>query len=119
MRWYSDELLGYPGGKLQKTIASPLAKGRRENKELSMNYIWNITIDDYLETIALAKKNGKKPGDRMDEEFLEIMKKKGKKKNPIAKTEKDSDMLTGELRESGLKVFNLEEWKRQRKLRGK
>lgn len=80
MRWYSDELLGYPGGKLQKTIASPLAKGRRENKELSMNYIWNITIDDYLETIALAKKNGKKPGDRMDEEFLEIMKKKGKKK---------------------------------------
>ena len=77
-------------------------------------YIWNITIDDYIEAYELAKSRGKKAGDSLEVEFLEIMKKKGKK--PLGKTDKyaDVDMLTGELRDKGLRVLNLKEEERRK-----
>lgn len=77
-------------------------------------YIWNITIDDYIEACELAKSRGKKAGDSLEVEFLEIMKKKNKK--PVGKTDKeiDIDLLTGELRDQGIKVLNLKEEERRR-----
>lgn len=75
-------------------------------------YMWSITIEDYVEIIDLAKKNGKKTGDNIEEEMLEIMKKKSKK--PFGTTDKDIDMLTGELRDKGIKVINLKEEERRK-----
>jgi len=46
-----------------------------------MNHIWNITIDEYFEIVAIAKKLGLKPGDSMEEIFIAYM--KAKKKNQL------------------------------------
>ena len=72
-----------------------------------MNYLWNITLDHYLEIARLAQEHGKKAGDSMKEEFLEFTKKKNIK--PFAKTEMDADMIAGNLREEGMKVLNTKE----------
>ena len=36
-----------------------------------MKHLWNISLDDYLAIVKIAKANGKKPGDSMEEELLE------------------------------------------------
>ncbi len=78
-----------------------------------MNNIWLLNIDDYLEIYDLAKKNGKKEGDNMQEEMLFVMNKKNV--SPIAKTNNDLDLLCGNLREQGIKVLNLKEKIREEK----
>ncbi len=75
-------------------------------------YMWSITANDYIEIVELAQKHGKKEGDSMEEEVLEVMEKKDKK--PFGTTNKDVDMLTGELRDKGLKVRNLKEEERRK-----
>lgn len=77
-------------------------------------YAYEIDLETYFEVYELAKKHGKKPGDSMQEEFEEILKKREKIKL-IAKVDKDIDMLTGELRGKGLKVLNLKEIDRKKK----
>lgn len=76
-----------------------------------MNLLWSFTIDQYLEVIDLAQLNGKVAGDLMTEEFEVIAKKYNLK--PLGTTELDIDMLTGELRDSGIKVSNIKEIERQ------
>jgi len=44
-----------------------------------MNHLYAITIDDYLEIVELAKLHGKVAGESMEEEFAEIITKKGLK----------------------------------------
>lgn len=78
-----------------------------------MNDMWQMTIEQYLEICDLALKHGKKAGDNMQEEFDEIRKKYQLKHLGI--TDKDIDMLTGELRDKGKKVLNLNEEERKRK----
>ena len=78
-----------------------------------MNEIWRITMEQYMEVINLAIKHGKKEGDSMQEEFIEIKKKY--LLTPIGTTDKDLDQLTGELRENGKKVLNLNEIERRKK----
>jgi len=78
-----------------------------------MNNLWQITIEQYLEIIELAKQHGKKEGDSMQEEFNEIMKKY--KIKSLGTTNKDIDDLTGDLRENGIKVLNLKEIERRKK----
>jgi len=73
-----------------------------------------MDISTYLEIVELAKKHGKKPGDEMNEELVEIMKKKSKIKY-LGETDKDLDLLAGELREQGFKVFNPKEEQRRKK----
>lgn len=77
------------------------------------NLIWQADIDTILEVYELAKQRGKKPGDDISKEFLEIMKKKNIK--PIGTTDKDIDLLAGDLREEGKKVLNLKEIERRNK----
>lgn len=70
-----------------------------------MGYMWNITIQDYAEIIELAKAHGKKPGDSMEEELIEVMKRKGKA--PICKTEKSPDDIAQQFAKDGLKVLRV------------
>jgi len=86
-----------------------------------MNDIWTMTITDYLtimeEVIVLGKERGKKTGDNLEQEFFEIAKKKGMtdKIKHLGTIDKDSDLLTGDLREEGFKIINLKEEERKRK----
>jgi len=86
-----------------------------------MNNIWTLSIDDYLtimqETIILGKERGKKEGDNLEQEFFEIAEKKGliDKIKHLGTTDKDIDLLTGDLRENGLNILNMNEEKRKRK----
>lgn len=84
--------------------------GKKENKHIFM-----FDLDTYLEIVELAQKHGKKVGDSMQEEFEEILKKKKYKFKHLGTTNKDKDLLAGELREEGLRVLNLDELKRREK----
>lgn len=76
-----------------------------------MKQLWSLTIDQYLEVVELAQKNGVKPGESMQKEF-EIV---AKKYNliPLGQTDMDKDLLTGNLREEGINVLNIDELKRK------
>jgi len=85
-----------------------------------MNNIWQISLDDYLtimeEAIVLGKERGKVEGDNLEAEFFEVAKKKGMidKIKYLGQTDKDKDLLCGDMRENGLKVLNLDEIERQK-----
>ena len=78
-----------------------------------MNYAYNISADDllkiYPEAVELARQRGKKPGDDFGEEFQEIAKKLNIKITYLGKSEMDASLLTGNLREEGKKILNLNE----------
>jgi hypothetical protein len=76
--------------------------------------MWLITAEIYEEIINLALSHGKKAGDSMQEEFEEIRKKHSEIQH-LGTTDKDIDMLTGELRDRGQKILNLNEEERKRK----
>ncbi len=73
------------------------------------------TLAVAIEIIELAKKHGKKPGDSMLQEIYEIAKKDKTKMKMLGYTDKDLDLLAGDLREQGLKVFNMKEAERKQK----
>lgn len=64
-----------------------------------------MTIQDYLNIVELAKKNGKKAGESMEAEMREYI----KNKQHIKKVEAiDEDLLKGNLREKGYhKIIDL------------
>jgi len=84
---------------------------KKQNKYLA----WALDIDTVLEIMELAKKHGKKPGDSMQDEFVEILKKKRHRFKLMGMSDKDIDLLIGNLRESGLKVFSPNEKRRSKK----
>ena len=66
---------------------------------------YQITIDDYLIIIEMAKRNGKKAGDGMEEEFKEYFKNKELK---YIGNYPDDTMLKANLREQGhFKILDL------------
>lgn len=67
-----------------------------------------------LEIFELGKKNGKNPGESCQEEFEIILKQKPDKFTYIGNTTSDVDMITGNLREKGLKILNLKEIERRK-----
>ena len=73
-------------------------------------------VETMLEVYKLAQERGKKAGDSVEEELLEVMNKKKEKIKILGTTEQDLDMLTGELRERRFKVLNLKELERQKEL---
>jgi len=79
-----------------------------------MNDMWLITAEIYEEIINLALTHGKKEGESMQEEFEEIRKKHSEIQH-LGTTDKDIDMLTGEMRDRGQKILNLNEEERRRK----
>ena len=79
-----------------------------------MSFLWNLSLDDYLKICEKAKDNGVKEGESIEKYILEYMKEKGQK--PICETNKDIDMICGDLREEnpGIKILNLNEIKRRK-----
>ena len=71
-----------------------------------MQYLWNITLEDYQEVIKRAKNNGKVPGDSMGEEFLELMAEKNQK--PLGATELNKEELMYEYRSKGSNPLSIE-----------
>jgi len=70
-----------------------------------MRYIWNTTIDDYIEILERAKAAGVKPGESMEEIINEYMKEKSKK--PLATGLSKEELLT-ELTNNGKKIMHIE-----------
>jgi len=85
-----------------------------------MNNLYLINPEDYLtimeEAIKLGKERGKKEGDNIEQEFFEIAAKLGKmeKIQHLGQTEMDKGLITGNLREEGLKILDLDEEKRRK-----
>lgn len=71
-----------------------------------MNYLWQITIDDYLAVVKKAKANGKSPGDSMEEEFISYMKEK--KQKPIGATELTKEEVAKEHASHGKNVLRID-----------
>lgn len=80
-----------------------------------MNEMWMIDIDTALVIYELAMKHGKKPGDDCQAEFDEVRKQFPEKFKYMGTTNKDKDIITGDLREEGFKVTNLDEEIRKKK----
>jgi len=82
-------------------------------------FAYSISAEDlikiYPEAIELAKKNGKKTGEDFGTELFEIAKKYNIKIDGIGETDQDAGLLTGNLRENGKKVLNLNEEMEKRK----
>lgn len=76
-----------------------------------MNSLWQINFDGYFEIVKRSKEAGLKPGDDMTPIFLKYMEEKGNK--PIGNTDMDIDLLAGNLRENGLKILNMKEFKNE------
>jgi hypothetical protein len=70
-----------------------------------MNSIWQLDIDTYFEIIELAKSHGKKEGDSMLDEFIEIMERKNIK--PISHTELNKEELIREWASHGKKILDM------------
>jgi len=85
-----------------------------------MNNLYLINPEDYLtimeEAIKLGKERGKKAGDNLEVEFFEVAEKLGKLNNikHLGQTEMEKDLLIGNLREEGIKIFDLDEEKRRK-----
>jgi len=77
------------------------------------NDVWLMTPEIYMEIYRLAVKHGKKVGDSMAEEFKEILQKRKGEIEHLGTSDKDADLLTGNLREEGLKIINLRELEKE------
>ena len=77
-----------------------------------MNGLWSTDTDTLLEIYKLGMNRGKKPGDSIQEEFDEIRAQFPEKFTFLGVTEQDADLLSGNLRENGLHVLNMNEIKK-------
>lgn len=84
-------------------------KEENPTKQLAYTISFDDFMEIYEEVIKLARLRGKKPGEDIGQEFMEVAYTNKKKVKYLGKTEQDIDMLTGNLRENGLRVLNLNE----------
>jgi len=70
-----------------------------------MNSLWRMTISDYLEIVKIAQANGKKPGESMEEEFIEYAKLKNLK--PCGHTELTKEELIKEHASHGKSILDI------------
>ena len=80
-----------------------------------LNHAFILDTKTYLEIYNLAQKHGKKTGSSMQEEFDEVLKKRKNKIKYLGSTDMDIDLLTGNLREQGLKIRSINEENRRKK----
>ena len=78
-----------------------------------MNNMHIVDLVMYLEVVELALLHGKHEGEDMTAELEEVSRKYTDKIKFIGTTDMDADMMTGNMRENGYKVLNLEEIKRR------
>lgn len=77
-----------------------------------MNKVWSLSRDDFIEimeeeAIILGKQRGKKTGDSLEVEFLEIAKKKNKMPKYLGATELNSNELVKQYEMKGLSILDL------------
>lgn len=84
-------------------------------KDKKKQILYMTDVSTMIEVYELAKERGKKSGDNIQAEFIEIMSKKQDKFKILGTTDKDIDMLTGELRDRKMNVLNLKEIDRRQK----
>jgi hypothetical protein len=74
-------------------------------------------IEIMEEAIKRGKERGKKEGDNLEDIFFEVAKEKGMldKIQHLGVTDKDIDLIAGNLREEGLKILNMKEIERRNK----
>jgi hypothetical protein len=70
-----------------------------------MNNIWQISIDDYLKIVEIAKTNGKKTGDSMEAEIVEYM--RVNNRQPINRTELTKDEFIKELTSHNKNILDI------------
>jgi hypothetical protein len=70
-----------------------------------MQELWNPTIEDVIEAQELARSRGKGAGANYEEEFREVMQKKGKK--PFGHTELNKDELLSDLAQKHGNILNM------------
>jgi hypothetical protein len=84
-----------------------------------MNGAFMINPGYFNKVIVLAMqlgyKNGKSAGDGMAEEMIEVGKRHPEWVTFLGNTEKDASIITGDLREEGMKVKNVQEEQRKNK----
>jgi len=71
-------------------------------------------IDFMLKVYELGRQHGKKPGDSCQSEFEELLAADPGAVTFIGNTEQDIDMVSGNLREAGCKVTNINELNRKK-----
>lgn len=75
-----------------------------------MNNIWSITLDEYLDEyldiVELARKDGCKPGESMEKYVEEYMKEKNRK--PTGMTELTKEEMVKEQASHGKNVMSME-----------
>lgn len=71
-----------------------------------MNNIWSLKLDEYLEIVELAKKNGCQPGESMEKYVIEYMKERNRK--PIGVTELTKEEMVKEHVSHGKNVISME-----------
>ena len=79
-----------------------------------MNNIHIVDLGMYLEVVELALLHGKQEGEDMTAELEEIAKKYSDKVKFLGETEKDLDLLCGDMRENGYKILNMKEIERRK-----
>jgi len=72
-----------------------------------MKYLYQITLDDYIKAYELAKSRGKQPGESMEAELIEVLKKSGQVKK-LGATEMTPDELMRDSALKGKKVLGIE-----------
>lgn len=77
-----------------------------------MNDIWSLELDDMEEIYRRAKENGKKPGDSIQNEFIEYVQEKGIK--PIGSTEMSVEEYKRELKSQSKNVLDGRNKKRKK-----
>jgi len=66
-----------------------------------------FSFNDYVDAMEMAYKAGVKPGESFLKYMIIVCKERNRR--PIRIMEEDIDMVTGNLREEGLKILNLNE----------
>lgn len=70
-----------------------------------MNQVWAMSMDDYLNIVERAQKEGVKPGESMAKQMKEYMEEKNIK--PIANTELTKDEFIAEQVSHDKKIFEM------------
>ena len=70
-----------------------------------MNSLWKIEMEDYFNVVKIAQELGRKPGESMEDIFIEYMKMKGIK--PFAHNEFNKDEQLQQLAEKNGPVLDI------------
>ena len=71
-----------------------------------MNFLYQITVDDYLEVVRRSREAGVLVGESMEAIFIDYMNEK--QKNPICGTDLTKNEILGELTQKNDKILKID-----------